>query len=172
MAGNVQECDECANVKLTQQTVELSFEIEKGMDTGYVITLGEAGEPHADGDNGDLNIHVVALPDPLFRREGSNLKMNWEISLADALTGFSQEIKHLDGHTVRATLHESSALHASFPFACTIRFALPGWARTACSGSFDICFSSVASAAPSSPADCCQTSVTFTMHALVNGHVV
>lgn len=95
-----QECDECANVKLTQQTLELSFEIEKGMDTGHVITLGEAGEPHADGDSGDLNIYVVGLPDPLFRREGIHLKINWEISLADALTGFSQDIKHLDGHKV------------------------------------------------------------------------
>lgn len=87
-------------MKLTQQTVELEFEIEPGMDTGYVITLAEAGEPHADGDSGDLNIHVIALPDALFRREGVHLKINWEISLADALTGFSQDIQHLDGHTV------------------------------------------------------------------------
>ena len=101
----MQECDECPNVKLTQKTVELSFEIEKGMDTGYVITLGEAGEPHADGDSGDLNVYVVGLPDSLFRREGAHLKMNWEISLADALTGFSQDIKHLDGHKVCDALY-------------------------------------------------------------------
>jgi DnaJ-class molecular chaperone len=103
----VQECEECANVKLTQKTVELDFEIEKGMDTGYVITLAEAGEPHADGDSGDLNIHIVALPDRLFKREGVHLKINWEISLSDALTGFSHEIAHLDGHKVCFLVHMS-----------------------------------------------------------------
>lgn len=96
----MQECDECPNVKLAQQTVELEFEIEKGMDTGYVITLAEAGEPHPDGDSGDLNIHIVAVPHPLFKREGVNLKMNYEISLTDALVGFSQQLAHLDGHKV------------------------------------------------------------------------
>jgi DnaJ homolog subfamily B member 11 len=96
----VQECEECPNVKLTQKTVELEFEIEKGMDSGYVITLGEAGEPHPDGDNGDLSIHIVAIPHPVFRREGVNLMINMEISLADALTGFSHDIEHLDGHKV------------------------------------------------------------------------
>jgi hypothetical protein len=99
-AAALQECEECPNVKLTQQTVELDFEIEKGMDTGYVITLAEAGEPHPDGDSGDLNIHVVGLPDPVFKREGANLKVDWEISLSDALTGFSHELDHLDGHKV------------------------------------------------------------------------
>jgi DnaJ homolog subfamily A member 2 len=90
-------------VKLAQETVQLTFEIEPGMDVGHVISLSEAGEPHPDGDSGDLNIHIVPIAHDFFKREGNNLKATVEISLADALTGFAKKIEHLDGHEVSAT---------------------------------------------------------------------
>lgn len=40
------------------------------------------------------------LPDPVFERDGDNLKMNVHISLREALLGFEREITHFDGHLV------------------------------------------------------------------------
>ena len=37
----------------------------------------------------------------MFERRGDDLYMNITISLRDALTGFSMEITHLDGHKVK-----------------------------------------------------------------------
>lgn len=98
---DVQECEQCPNVKLVEDTVKLSFDIEPGMDTGHVITLSEEGEPHADGDSGDLNIIMVSEPHPFFHREKNNLKIKADITLVDALVGFERTIEHLDGHKVR-----------------------------------------------------------------------
>lgn len=37
---------------------------------------------------------------PLFERRGDDLYTNLTIALVDALTGFTMEIEHLDGHKV------------------------------------------------------------------------
>lgn len=97
-------------MKLTQQTVDLTFEIEPGMDTGHAITLSEAGEPHPDGDSGDLTIHIVATPHPVFKREKHNLKATVAVSLADSLTGFEMTIDHVDGHKVSSSVVHVQAL--------------------------------------------------------------
>ena len=38
---------------------------------------------------------------PIFERRGDDLYTNITISLIDALTGFTLDIKHLDGHKVQ-----------------------------------------------------------------------
>lgn len=97
----IQECEQCPNVKLVEETVKLSFDIEPGMESEDTITLSEEGEPHADGDSGDLIIVMDSDPHPFFRREKHNLKIQVRITLVDALVGFERELEHLDGHKVR-----------------------------------------------------------------------
>lgn len=97
----MQVCEECDNVRLVPETVQLEVDIEPGMAHGQVITIFEEGEPEADGDAGDLQFVVHVLPHPVFRREHSNLHTHVTLSLLEALTGFSQQLKHLDGHMVR-----------------------------------------------------------------------
>jgi DnaJ homolog subfamily B member 11 len=104
-----QVCDECPEVELEQQTVTLSLDIEPGMEGGTVITLYQEGEPHADGDPGDLNVVLALVPHKTLKREKLDLKVSVQISLVDALAGFRHEIEHLDGHKV--SIH-ASALHA------------------------------------------------------------
>lgn len=43
-------------------------------------------------------LHVVRHP--LFERRGDDLYTNLTIALIDALTGFTMQIEHLDGHKV------------------------------------------------------------------------
>ena len=66
-----------------------------------LITFFEEGEPIVDGEPGDLKFMIRPLPDSRWERRGDDLLINETISLVDALTGFSREIEHLDGHKVR-----------------------------------------------------------------------
>ncbi len=81
----------------------LEVEIEQGMTDGMETKFVAEGEPHMDGDPGDLILRVHAAPHPKFERRGDDLYTNVTISLVDALNGFKMDIEHLDGHQVHVT---------------------------------------------------------------------
>ncbi|KAJ8867751.1 hypothetical protein PR048_031554 [Dryococelus australis] len=94
-------CDECPNVKLVNEERLLEIEIEQGMTDGQEIKFVAEGEPHLDGEPGDLIFKVKADPHPIFERHEDDLYTNITISLQDALVGFTVDIGHLDGHIVQ-----------------------------------------------------------------------
>lgn len=96
-------CEECPNVKLVNEERVLEIEVEPGMRDGQEIKFVAEGEPHIDGEPGDLILKVRTSPHPIFERQGDDLYTNITISLQDALVGFTMEFKHLDGHTVSVT---------------------------------------------------------------------
>lgn len=93
-----QECEQCPAVKVEREKDTINVHVEPGMVDGQEITFFEEGEPMVDGEPGDLKFKIRTLLHPLFRRKGNDLWMDKTISLVDALTGFSYEIEHLDGH--------------------------------------------------------------------------
>merc|ERR1712172_440148 len=98
-----QVCDECPNVKFVQEEHHLEVEIETGMMDGMEHKFHAEGEPHMDGEPGDLILKIATEPHPRFERKGDDLYANVSISLTDALTGFELQIEHLDGHKVTVT---------------------------------------------------------------------
>lgn len=58
------------------------------------------GEPHVDGEPGDLRLNIRTIPHSVFERRGDDLYTNVTISLVDALVGFQMNITHLDNHQV------------------------------------------------------------------------
>ncbi|KAL3281387.1 hypothetical protein HHI36_004597 [Cryptolaemus montrouzieri] len=96
-------CDECPNVRLVNEERTLEMEVEPGMVDGQETKFTAEGEPHLDGDPGDLILRVKTQPHPVFERRGDDLYTNITLSLQDALTGFTMELKHLDGHMVSIT---------------------------------------------------------------------
>lgn len=62
-----------------------------------------SGEPHVDGEPGDLKIRIKTQPHAIFERRGDDLYTNVTISLTDALIGFQMDIIHLDGHKVHVS---------------------------------------------------------------------
>ncbi|EDW04324.1 GH11414 [Drosophila grimshawi] len=96
-------CDECPNVKLVNEERTLEIEVEQGMVDGQETRFVAEGEPHIDGEPGDLLVRVQQMPHSRFLRKGDDLYTNVTISLQDALIGFTMEIKHLDGHRVSVT---------------------------------------------------------------------
>jgi len=96
-------CDECPNVKFVNEERTLEFEIEPGMKDEQEHKFVAEGEPHIDGEPGDLRIKIRTLPHTKFERRGDDLYTNITISLQDALVGFDMNIEHLDGHKVQVT---------------------------------------------------------------------
>lgn len=94
-------CDSCANKRYIVKDQLLEVEIEPGMTDGQEYPFVGEGEPHLDGEPGDLIFKIKELKHGIFERRGDDLFTNVTISLVDALTGFDMEIKHLDGHKVR-----------------------------------------------------------------------
>lgn len=96
-------CDECPNVQLVNEERTLEMEIEPGMVDGQETKFTAEGEPHLDGEPGDLILKIKTQPHPVFERRGDDLYANITISLQDALIGFTLELQHLDGHMVSVT---------------------------------------------------------------------
>jgi len=97
------ECERCPNVKAETRGEVLEVHVEPGMREGQEIRLREEGEPHPDGEAGDLRFRLRQEPHPRFRREDDDLHFDLPITLTEALVGFSKAIRHLDGHWVEVT---------------------------------------------------------------------
>lgn len=82
----------------------LEIEVEPGMTDGQETRFVAEGEPHIDGDPGDLVLRIRTMPHKVFERRGDDLYTNVTLSLQDALIGFSMEIEHLDGKKVSGTI--------------------------------------------------------------------
>lgn len=93
-------CDECPNSQLVMEEKLLEVEVEQGMRDGQEQRFIAEGDPHIDGEPGDLRVRIKTLPHPVFERRGDDLYTNVTIPLIDALTGFEMTISHLDGHSV------------------------------------------------------------------------
>lgn len=95
-----QVCDDCPNVKMVPEEKLLEIEIEPGMRDGQEYPFVAEGEPHIDGEPGDLRFKIKQQKHRRFERKGDDLYTNVTISLKDALVGFEMDIQHLDGHMV------------------------------------------------------------------------
>ncbi len=79
----------------------VTIHIPAGIESGQQIRYEGMGD-HSIPDlrPGDLMVNVVVRPHPIFRREGSNIVLDQEISVWDALLGRSISIRTLDNKTL------------------------------------------------------------------------
>lgn len=77
-----------------QETVYI--DIPSGIDSNEVILLQGKGNQSEKG-NGDVRIQIQLFPHTVFERSGLTLLYKKQISLREALCGFSFELKHLNG---------------------------------------------------------------------------
>jgi len=96
-----QVCDDCPNIKMVPEEKLLEIEIEPGMRDGGEYPFVAEGEPHIDGEPGNLIFKIRQLKHAMFERRGDDLYTNVTIALTDALAGFTMDLIHLDGHKVQ-----------------------------------------------------------------------
>ncbi|EDO44765.1 predicted protein [Nematostella vectensis] len=93
-------CDECPAVTYVNKEKILEVEVEQGMKHEQEYPFVSEGEPHIDGEPGDLKFKIIELRHKRFTRKGKDLYANVTITLNDALSGFEMDIPHLDKHKV------------------------------------------------------------------------
>ena len=80
--------------------------IPKGADDNEMLLLTDKGNVLTDTNKGDIKIFIKIQNDTLFKRAGLDLILEKNISLKDALCGFSFEIKYINGKSY--TLNNNS----------------------------------------------------------------
>ena len=92
-----EKCGTCHGSGIQKKEQEITISIPAGIGDGEMIRLTGAGEALQNGVPGDLYVKIHVHPDPVFRKEGSNLLMNLHVKLSDALLGASYTVQTLDG---------------------------------------------------------------------------
>lgn len=91
-------CRACPNGQTQSEKIELTIDLQKGMYPGEPITFEGVADEKPGMNPGDLNFVVTPESHEHYHRDGDHLYVTMEIPLVDALTGFSHEFTHLDGH--------------------------------------------------------------------------
>lgn len=81
----------------------LTINVKPGWKAGTKIRFPDEGDQLENGQTQDIEFVVEEKPHPVFKREGDHLRTTVQLSLVEALTGFSKQIKTLDGRTLNVS---------------------------------------------------------------------
>ncbi|OAY34000.1 dnaJ homolog subfamily B member 13 [Manihot esculenta] len=97
----------------TMQVQEiLTIDIKPGWKKGTKITFPEKGNEQPNVVPADLVFIIDEKPHPMFTRDGSDLIVTQNISLAEALTGYTVHLTTLDGRNLSIPI--SSVIHPNY----------------------------------------------------------
>lgn len=80
---------------------EIELLVERGASDGTEQRFPHASEQKPGQVPGDVIIIMKQKKHDRFERRGDHLHYTMKITLKESLTGFTQDVQHLDGHTVR-----------------------------------------------------------------------
>jgi len=95
------KCKSCKGSKVFKDRKVLEVNIEKGMSHGQKIRFGGEADELPGTVPGDVIIVVQQKEHETFKRKGADLVIPMEISLTEALCGFTRTITHLDNRTLK-----------------------------------------------------------------------
>lgn len=97
-------CDACGGQGNSAETRNerkvLEVHIDKGMKHNQKITFRNMADELPKVEPGDINFIIQEKDHALFKRKGADLLVTKEVSLNQALCGFSWKITHLDGRQI------------------------------------------------------------------------
>eukprot|EP00929_Paragymnodinium_shiwhaense_P064566 TRINITY_DN3234_c0_g2_i1.p1 TRINITY_DN3234_c0_g2~~TRINITY_DN3234_c0_g2_i1.p1 ORF type:complete len:478 (+),score=157.65 TRINITY_DN3234_c0_g2_i1:122-1555(+) len=86
--------------KCKEENTIIDLHIEKGMRDGDTLNFPRMSSQRPGMLPGAVNVKLQQKKHKLFKRRGDDLHMEHEISLKEALLGWSKTVTHLDGHTI------------------------------------------------------------------------
>lgn len=95
-------CKRCKGKRTVKENKALELYIPPGSMQGERIVLEGEADQQPDQTPGDLIFHLMEEPHDVFTRIGHDLSADLNVTLAEALTGFSRVVlKHLDGRGIK-----------------------------------------------------------------------
>jgi len=93
-------CEKCQGKGTIEVQKEIVFQIPKGADIGEIVKIEGEGEASKEGGPaGDLYVRLQVKPHPTFTRQGSDIYVEKEIPITQAILGGRVEnIPGLDGN--------------------------------------------------------------------------
>ena len=93
------KCSGCGGSGRTRVKRTVDLKVPAGVDNGVVLAMRGQGEPGVNGGPaGNLNIRIIVRPHKLFRRDGTNIRLDVPISFTQAALGAEIEVPTLDGN--------------------------------------------------------------------------
>lgn len=90
-------CSVCGGKGTQRRVQELTIKVPAGIDDGAVIRLRERGEATANGQKGDLYVHVRVKAHKKFTREGDLILSEEHVGMVDAALGTEIAVETVDG---------------------------------------------------------------------------
>lgn len=98
------KCRKCKGKRITSEKKQLEIYIPRGAHQGEQIVLEGEADQVPDHTAGNLVFTLVETDHDIFQRAGDDLSAELDITLAEALTGFSRVVlKHLDGRGIHVS---------------------------------------------------------------------
>jgi len=98
MTQQQQEVPSKEKCKTVDATIDVN--IEKGMRDGESLTFARMAEERPGMLPGSVILKLKTQKHPLFVRKSNDLHVGLKINLRESLLGWSQKIRHLDGHSI------------------------------------------------------------------------
>jgi molecular chaperone DnaJ len=92
------KCKTCHGEGRINKMKPIEVEIPAGVAEGQYIQLrGKGNKGKNSGENGDILVHIKEKEHPIFEREESNLRINFPISISQAVLGADIKVPTLSG---------------------------------------------------------------------------
>ena len=102
------KCTDCQGTGRVRRKRKATIKIPAGIDNGQTIVLNGNGEPGMrGGPNGDLYVRISVKPHPRFKRDGTTLKLDLDISMVEAALGADIDVPTLK-ETVKYRIPEGT----------------------------------------------------------------
>ncbi len=107
-------CTTCNGKGKIKKQVKIKLNIPAGIDDGQTISLRGEGEPGAKGGpSGDLYVTIRVKPHAIFKRQGTDVILDFPITFVQAALGAEIEVPTLDGK-VRYSIPEGTQTGSVF----------------------------------------------------------
>lgn len=90
-------CSVCNATGVQRKDKKVKIKVPAGIDDGATIRLREYGEATANGNKGDLYVHIRVAPHKEFTREGDLILSKIHIPMVDATLGTEVNVETVDG---------------------------------------------------------------------------
>jgi molecular chaperone DnaJ len=89
-------CRECRGEGRVRVERKIQVKVPAGVESGMRLRLAGEGEAGTRG-RGDLYVHLIVSPHPVFRRDGPHLMVEYPVDFAQAALGAEVEVPTMNG---------------------------------------------------------------------------